>query len=840
MSTISRIYPSSPEAKKSGIHPQLKKYVDAGWGRELLVAGRPDQPWFEGKNPVPKDARGKIPAVWQAKRWRPMYGWQDHDWAPGELEGTAKRLPEKINVSLRCDRLVVLDFDFADGSCEWIIEWAMRTLPRAWWQMRDHRHKLVFLLDPLDDESVDGLKLYWGDHGIEVLSGSGRQIVAEGMHPSGSDYEWLEGWAPWDGDPMIVTAQEIEDFLANIAEELERNYGAETKRKRTRDTSHGPLEGALPIGDPKLMAPDRETLEAAVAAIPNDEDWHWDDYVTMVRAIKAASGGSAEGLDIAEAWAMKRDDYEPDNEHVNVKRRWAYMNDSVVGWDWIWGHAVAAGWTPPGGHFPEDEAGPLDVDLEALAEREAEIRADPELERLKRRQQSAGRFTDTGLAMQFAIENWNKLAYTLVSSSGVLAFNGRIWTPEAERLGRDVQFFMQDVKASAQDEKKVKGLLSAARISAVRKLAQDFLHRPASTFDPDPYLLNTPDGVVDLRKGGMRSRRAEDRFRQITTVSPAAQESPEWSGFVDLIFDGDEELISFLQRAVGMTLLGIRPREHVFFFGFGSGGNGKSTFINILAETLGMEHGYSAELDPSFILQTRYQGHKEALARLFGKRAVFVSELPSRAHFDEAAVKKLTGGDRLDARFLFQNTFEFWPSHTLWVFGNHKPDMRTMDEGLHRRLRIIPFTVTLSRMERADPKAPERLRQPEVLAGVLRWAINGAVAYLRQGLGSAKAVDNAVSQYVTEQDPVQAWIDERCRVESGCEDTPDNLYRDFENWKDLRSRHLEPGERADFEMKLPMTKDGLGKVLSQKGFRPAIPRSGVRYRRGIESRIKQI
>ena len=289
-------------------------------------------------------------------------------------------------------------------------------------------------------------------------------------------------------------------------------------------------------------------------------------------------------------------------------------------------------------------------------------------------------------------------------------------------------------------------------------LAQSEPDIPAriTEFDTDPLLLNCANGVLNLATGELMPHAPARRLSKITTIAydPMAA-CPLWLEFLDRVMGSDDDMIDYLQRAMGYTLTG-HTGEQCLFFTHGNGANGKSVFLEILLQMAG-EYGTNARAD-SFMVKQQ-SGIPNDIARLVGMRFVGVNETETGQRMAESLVKDLTGGDTISARFLHREFFTFRPEFKLWIRGNHKPSIRGTDDGIWRRIHLIPFEVQIPEAER-DPNLPEKLHAE--LPGILRWAVEGAIAWQRDGLRVPEKVKAATSEYRTEMDRLADFIDEKC------------------------------------------------------------------------------
>ena len=305
------------------------------------------------------------------------------------------------------------------------------------------------------------------------------------------------------------------------------------------------------------------------------------------------------------------------------------------------------------------------------------------------------------------------------------------------------------------------GCESAKSIGNMISLAK---HQPSVPVTPDeldlnPYLLNVSNGTLDLSTGELRSFQRTDLLtKQIPWAYDPSALCPRWIQFLEEVTGGDKDLKRFIWKAVGYTLLGMTS-EQVFFFLYGNtGNNGKSVFTNILSELFGE---YGAILPPeSLMVRIGDAGVPNDLASLKGVRYAIAPETEDGKRFNEGLLKRLTGGDPFVARFMRENFFTIKPMFTLWITGNHKPVIRGTDDAIWRRVRLVPFTVTIP-IEQRDRQLMSKLRAE--MPGILNWAVAGLKRYLDQGLEAPESVSKAVTEYRDDSDVLGRFLEE-CTV----------------------------------------------------------------------------
>jgi putative DNA primase/helicase len=306
--------------------------------------------------------------------------------------------------------------------------------------------------------------------------------------------------------------------------------------------------------------------------------------------------------------------------------------------------------------------------------------------------------------------------------------------------------------------------MSAAGVTGIARLAQSDSRVVAhfADLDGDPWALNTPAGIVNLRTGELEPSDPARLCTRSTLCRPASSLKAErWEEFLTDTFGEDAELTAYLRRLVGYSAVGM-VGPHVLPFCFGSGGNGKGVFLEALAGVLG---DYATTAPVGFLMAQQYAGHETEIARLAGSRMVICSEVNEEDRFDEAKVKQLTGGDTLTARFMRQDHFTFTPSHQLWLMGNHKPAVRSGGRSFWRRLRLVPFVHEVPEEKVVEDLQGTLVRDhgPELLA----WVISGAVEYAAAGLLEPGSVKAATAEYAQEQDTVAQFVASSCRVGGG-------------------------------------------------------------------------
>jgi putative DNA primase/helicase len=390
---------------------------------------------------------------------------------------------------------------------------------------------------------------------------------------------------------------------------------------------------------------------------------------------------------------------------------------------------------------------------------------------------TAPAFSDEDLALRFAADHANDLRF--VPKWGWLHFEDGKWQIDDQLIAFD---FSRDLcRAAAREcnkKKRSSVLASAKTVAAVVNLSRSDRRIIADTeqWDADPFLLATPNGVVDLKTGVSRKADPLDYMTKMTAVSPAVRCST-WIEFLKRITDGDDELQAYLRRVTGYALTGDTG-EHALFFAYGAGANGKSTFLNA---TSGMIGDYHKTAPIETFCESKSDRHPTDLAGLRGARMVTAVETEEGRRWAESKIKTLTGGDRIATRFMRQDFFEYLPQFKLLIAGNHKPSLRTVDEAIRRRFHLVPFTVTIPPDQR-DTTLGDRLK--EEWPGILAWAIDGCVEWYEKGLSAPQAVVDATAKYLEAEDGINTWIEECCERDHRAWTGSAALYASWKAWAD--------------------------------------------------------
>jgi len=437
----------------------------------------------------------------------------------------------------------------------------------------------------------------------------------------------------------------------------------------------------------------------------------------------------------------------------------------------------------------------------------------PILEIVPEEPQLAPPFSEEGLALQFAARHVNDLRHVAQWGRWMI-WDGLRWQNDTKRTVYSMSRELCREAAAQQDKPAwASKLATASKRAAVLSLASDDPQLAATVdrWDADPWLLNTPGGVVDLRSGALRPGRPEDYITKVTAVAPGG-DCPTWVRFLARVTGEAPDLQAFMKRIAGYALTGLTS-EHALFFLHGLGANGKSVFISTVAGMMGHYHRTAAI---ETFTASHTERHPTELAMLHGARLVTATETEEGRPWAESRIKTLTGGDRISARFMRMDFFEFTPQFKLLIAGNHRPGVRSVDEAMRRRLHLVPFGVTIPKEER-DPGLADRLR--EEWPGILSWAIEGCLEWQGRGLAPPPAVTSATADYLDAEDSFATWLDECCSLDRAAQTAVGLLYESWSSWADGAGER--PGSRKRFSQ-----------TLEARGFSPV--RGDHRGFRGIK------
>jgi putative DNA primase/helicase len=420
--------------------------------------------------------------------------------------------------------------------------------------------------------------------------------------------------------------------------------------------------------------------------------------------------------------------------------------------------------------------------------------------------------TDMGNAERLAARYARKLRYCHVWGKW-LSWTGEHWAIDksgvANRAAKNTVRRMYREAETVDDDDKRKQLVMWALASESRKARNAMIDMAASEpgipvqpedLDSDPWAFNCTNGTINLRTGTLRPHHQDDMITRLCPVAfdPHAQ-CPTWLATLDLFFASDQRLIAYWQRLCGYALVGV-IRDHILPIAYGVGSNGKSTILGALMDVMGTD--YAMKAPPALLMAKAHEAHPTERADLFGKRLVVAIETESGRRIDEVLIKELTGGDRIRARRMREDFWEFSPTHTLMMATNHRPVVRGTDHGIWRRLKLIPFTVTMPD-EKADKAVPEKLKAEA--PGILAWCVRGCLAWQEIGLNEPDSVKLSTAEYRSEQDVIGAFLEERTLADPAVRARCGEVYAAYKDWAE------KAGEK-------PLSLKAFGLTMKERGF----------------------
>jgi putative DNA primase/helicase len=438
------------------------------------------------------------------------------------------------------------------------------------------------------------------------------------------------------------------------------------------------------------------------------------------------------------------------------------------------------------------------------------------------------RMSDTGNAMRLTDSYGKDIRYCHKWKKW-LVWNGKQWSEDAQyavtRMSLTVTKGMYaDADGIADDREReefLKFALSSEnrlKIKSALEIAEDLPGIPVepSELDAGKYLLNCDNGTLDLRSGYLRAHNREDMItKKIGAAWDENAKCPEWEKFMRQTFLGNERIIKFVQRSLGYALTG-NTGEQCFFILHGIGSNGKSTLLNTIRSMLG---GYArqASADTFMAKKNNTAGPGDDIAVLRGARFVSAIETEQTQNLAEAMVKQLTGGDIVSVRRLYENYFEFEPEFKIFLATNHKPNIRGTDNGIWRRIRLIPFEANIPDSE-ADKDLPAKLR--EEMPGILAWTVRGGLEWMDMGLMEPPEISAATKDYRSEMDVIGAFLEACCIEDKEASVASGDLFKAYKKWAE------DNGER---ELSISV----LGRRLVDRGFKSGRLNSKTRGWRGL-------
>lgn len=399
-------------------------------------------------------------------------------------------------------------------------------------------------------------------------------------------------------------------------------------------------------------------------------------------------------------------------------------------------------------------------------------------------------YDDTGNADRFIDRYGNLYKYSYIANKFYI-YDGMKWKVDdkgsirklidemIESIKNEKVLHSEDVTEEEAREVFQKYYKKTRGTQAKKNIMNELMHRRPATpddFDRDDMLINVANGYIDLTSRELYKHDINKMFSQITNTDYTEKMQPAvWLDFLNDIFAGDQKVIRYIQKALGYSLTGS-TREQIMFILFGKGRNGKSIFVEVISEILG---DYSNNMQAKSLMVKKNDNVNTDIARLSKARFVTSSEPNEGFRFDEGLIKQLTGGDKVTARFLYAEEFEYTPKFKIWVSTNHKPIIRGTDDGIWRRLVLIPFDVQIPE-EKVDKDLKYKLLREA--PAILNWMAEGAYMWMQEGLAMPEKLKEAVQKYRNEMDTLGQFIEDCCKVDKNSSEKVSNLHQAYKTW----------------------------------------------------------
>ena len=700
---------------------------------------------------IRKSDRGKAPGIRRSNGEWTGYQWRNDKPTRSAVE---RWLSWGANVGLRSAFFPGIDIDVLDEElAEEIENLALRILGDA--PRRTGRHPKRLLIyrtnSPFPKRTLRFENEGKQEFLVEVLA-DGQQYVIKGIHPATRK--------PYSCEPALDTVQA--DKLSLIDEELVKKFIDELqnlisqKSFKTRGYEASSEDRALI--DQESLKGDPEMIAEAIVLIPNDTSY--DEWIRIGVALKAALTGQEElalehWIQFSQRWT--EGDTDPDLIEDKFK---SFKPPYSIGAEWIYAQAKRFGFDD------------VFVDFKSVSEVQAATEAVLPV-------------MYSEMALTWRVVKQHRLNLRYMPEQGKFLF----WDSTRWRFD-DRGLVPSEIRkicsaASAEALKKIDDKRSAERaatrlasgrtvreVISLLKPVQELVLSAAEA-DQNPWQLNTPTGTVDLKTGMLKKNDPDDLICKITSVGPVDTDCISWIRFLKQATYDDNQLIAYLQRLCGYALTGLAS-EQMLAFVWGPGGNGKGVFQNTIMKILGE---YATNAGSEVFMSSRMERHPTELAGLQGARLVVASEIDESSRWNESRVKSLTGGDPIRARFMRQDFFTFIPQFTLMIFGNHKPQLRNIDDAIRRRMHLVPFT---HKPEIVDTGLEDRLK--EEWPGILSWMIKGCLEWQWQGLLPPPVVLDATEEYFQQEDKIGNWIEECCVVNQEEFTTTSELFNSWSGW----------------------------------------------------------
>ncbi|MHA6332657.1 phage/plasmid primase, P4 family [Qipengyuania sp. CAU 1752] len=732
------------------------------------------------------DAGFKVVPVKPGKK-RPIHsGWEQFAAKPLRVHAKLVEHNPKASIGIDCKKTPTLDIDCNDSE---LVSQLREELVRSFGPLLERSGRYPRICIPFRSATPFRKmtsSTWLDDHGreqkLEVL-GHGQQFVAYGHHPdTGQPYTWYREGAhavlhetPLENLPVLTG-----DMAWDLCDRFDVLAQAKGWTKNARRRGRRPRQTRNKTGPKSSSAKPRCRLELPTDEVRDllrdiDVAAEYGRWIEVGMALHFEYDGADEGLALWKEWSSEAENY----DEVVCDSKWPTFEagereDVITGKTLLRLAGRDAGENSPFSGLELSE----DTVARAFAERHGEtLRFDHEL-------------------------------------GGWMFFDGTAWRQDKTSLVQSwARDLCRDLREECSDQKTRHALARGSAVSAVERLARAdrAFAVVSSLWDADKYLLGTPSGTVNLRTGKLAQARRKDYVTKVTSVSPLesidpAIDMPVFSKFVSEVTSGDAEVVRFIQRFGGYCLTGD-CREQKLLFIHGPGGNGKSLLQKVLVDIFG-EYAWTAPGE--MFVSSRGERHPTELAALRGRRLVAASENDGGKAWAETRIKLLSGGDKITARRMRQDFFEFENEAKLFFVGNNQPGLTHVDEAMKRRFQVLEFSFV---PDQVDKSLSERI-EPEYPA-ILRWLIDGCLAWQCDGLSRPDAMILATNEYFDEQDHVQEWLETRCELGEGYVASNEAIRRDYADFR---------GSKTLLPAAAPL------RDLQKKGFKK------IRYTHGLRAR----
>lgn len=435
-------------------------------------------------------------------------------------------------------------------------------------------------------------------------------------------------------------------------------------------------------------------------------------------------------------------------------------------------------------------------------------------------------FNDTGNAQRFVDKFGNNLRYNFDNKCWMV-FDGKTWNRDSKQIVKtQADILIEEMKIEFAQEKdkdlqkemakNIKHLSSNSGKEAMLKEAMHIGNIPTnnSDYNKDHYLLNCFNGVINLKTGEILPHEKEYMISKNTGILCDMENEPvRWKQFLLEIFNNSEEMVEYIQTAIGYTLTGD-TKEQCFFQCYGDGANGKSVFLDVVYKLLG-DYSLNSQAESILAKANNSGGATSEIARMNGARFVRTNEPNDNSRFNEGLVKQLVSGEVTTARFLYGTEFEFKPCFKLWIATNYKIGVRGTDHGIWRRMRLVPFERKFDE-KTADKNLTEKLMKE--LPQILGWAVKGTLKWLKGGLTTPDEIKKANEQYKQEMDVVANFMKECTKNKPNGKEKAGDVYKKYKQWAELGKENCLTQSKFGIEMGKRYEKKNINGYVYYIGF----------------------